>query len=183
MRRRPTSSVSVKALVDQIAARGWRSVLVRTFILAGGWLIICEGDRAALLFGLPVVILALSASLFFPSPPPPKWSAVPLLRYVSTFLVGSLQGGVDVARRVLSPRLPLAPTILRYGLRLRTEPARHLFMGSLNLMPGTLSVSVDGDDLSIHVLFDEGDQLLLRLRNLEEHVAHALGEPLERPHA
>jgi multicomponent Na+:H+ antiporter subunit E len=175
--------VNIKTPGNQLAARGWRFMVVRVLTLAGGWCVVSEGDRAALAFGVPVVLAALSASVLLPSPSSPRWSVPGLVRYVFAFLVGSLQGGIDVARRALAPRLALAPAILRYGLRLRTEPARHLFMGTLNLMPGTLSVSLDGDDLEVHVLIDRGDAVVLQLRRLETHVARAVGERLEDPHA
>jgi multicomponent Na+:H+ antiporter subunit E len=158
-------------------------VAVRTLVLAGGWCVIAEGDSSALLFGGAMVLLALTASMALPSPPAPRWSLVGLARYAFSFLVGSLHGGIDVARRSFAPRLPLSPRVLRYPLRLRTKPARHLFMGTLSLMPGTLSMSMDGDDLEVHVLFDKGDALVLQLRHIEEHVARAVGEPLEDRHA
>ena len=163
--------------------RGARSVVQRTLILAGGWWIITEGDPSALVFGVAVVVFTLVASRAVPSAPAPSWNATGLLGYGRVFLVGSVLGGIDVARRALAPRLPIAPTILRYPLRLSTGPARRLFMGTLSLMPGTLSVALDGDSLEIHVLFDEGEAGSRRLRDLEVHVARAVGDRLEGPHA
>ncbi|MFZ5477373.1 MAG: Na+/H+ antiporter subunit E [Myxococcota bacterium] len=155
----------------------------RTLILAGGWWIITEADPSALVFGVAVVVFTLVASRAVPSAPAPSWSATGLLGYGRVFLVGSVLGGIDVARRALAPRLPIAPTILRYPLRLATGPARRLFMGTLSLMPGTLSVRLDGDSLDVHVLFDEGEAGSRRLRDLEAHVARAVGDLLEGPHA
>lgn len=163
--------------------RGARSVVQRTLILAGGWWIITEADPSALVFGVAVVVFTLVASRAVPSAPAPSWSATGLLGYGRVFLVGSVLGGIDVARRALAPRLPIAPTILRYPLRLATGPARRLFMGTLSLMPGTLSVRLDGDSLDVHVLFDEGEAGSRRLRDLEAHVARAVGDLLEGPHA
>lgn len=175
--------MNLKRLRQQAAAQGWRSVAVRASVLSGGWWVIAEGDRSALLFGVPIVLLALGASVALPSPSAPRWSPTGLARFASAFLFGSLHGGLDVARRALAHRLLIAPTVLRYPLGLRTEPARHLFMGALSLMPGTLSVSLEGDGLEVHVLVDQGDGFARQLRDLEERVAGAAGERLEDRHA
>lgn len=162
-----------RPLRNRLTLLGWRPLLVRGLVLAAGWWIISEGDAAGLAFGVPMVALALCASALLPSLPPPRWSAIGLAGFVAAFLVGSLTGGIDVARRALSPRLSLAPVVIRYRLRLATEPGRHLFMLTLSLLPGTLSVALDGDVLELHVLFDRGDAVVLQLRKLETRVAHA----------
>lgn len=160
-----------------------RSAGLRTALLAGGWWIVTEGDRSAVAFGVPLVLLALGASLSLSPAPAPRWSATGLARFVVVFVAGSLLGGVDVARRALAPTLPIAPGMMRFPLRLRTSPARRLFMCTLSLMPGTLCVSQEGDELLVHVLSDEGDGRSRTLRALEAHVARAVGEPLEERHA
>lgn len=172
-----------ETLQTRFAACGWRSLLVRALILASGWWILTEGDRAGLAFGVPTVLLALLASVSLPSPRPPKWSPIGLLRFAFAFLAGSLRGGVDVARRALAPHLRLSPTMIRFALRVPDGAARNLFTGTLSLMPGTLSANLDGDHLEVHVLGDRGDELVRQLQELEAHVARALGEPLEHPHA
>lgn len=155
---------------------------VRALVLAGVWWALTEGDRAGLAFGAPVVLLALFASAWLSSPSP-RWSPLGLLRFVQVFLIGSLRGGIDVAHSALAPRLPITPVMIRVALRLPAGPARHLFIGTMNMMPGMLSVTLDGDQIEIHVLIDTGDELVGQLRALEEHVARALGERLERSRA
>ncbi|WP_437875917.1 Na+/H+ antiporter subunit E [Sorangium sp. So ce513] len=167
---------------DHLATGGYRSVPVRTLVLAGIWWALTEGDRAGLAFGVPVVLLALFASACLPSPSP-RWSPLGLLRFALVFFIGSVRGGIDVARSALAPRLSISPVMIRYALRLPAGPARHLFIGTMNMMPGTLSVVLDGDQVEIHALIDSGDELVGQLRALEGHVARALGERLERSHA
>ena len=48
-------------------------------------------------------------------------------------------------------------------------------MGMLSLMPGTLSVDLDGHDLAVHVLVDGGETLRRKLEALEVRVADAFG--------
>lgn len=179
----PTQTEIFHEVRDRLAAVGWRSVLIRALVLAVGWWALTEGDRAGLTFGVPVVLLALITSVTLPSPRAPRWSPLGLLRFLWVFVTGSLHGGLDVARRALSPRRPVTPVIIRFALRLPAGPARHLFIGTMNIMPGTFSADLDGDHLHIHVLVDTGDELVRQLRALEEHVARALNERLEPSHA
>ncbi|MBE0509552.1 MAG: Na+/H+ antiporter subunit E [Chromatiales bacterium] len=46
------------------------------------------------------------------------------LRFIPFFLLQSLLGGIDVARRAFHPRTPLSPTLIRYPLSL-SESANH----------------------------------------------------------
>jgi multicomponent Na+:H+ antiporter subunit E len=179
----PRGRSSLRAVRDRLTRAGLRSLVARTLLLAGGWWALTEGDPAGLGFGVPVVLLAVCSTLLVPSARARRWSTVGLLRFVVAFLGGSLRGGLDVARRVLSPRLPLDPAIVRYALRVPAGPARQLFIGTINLMPGTLSADLVGDELEVHVLVDTGAELVRQLEEIEAHIARALGEPLETSHA
>ena len=57
-----------------------------------------------------------------------------------------------VARIVLAPRLPISPILVHFRGRQRTELARFIYANSITLTPGTITTSVDGQDLSIHAL-------------------------------
>lgn len=167
----------------RLALCGWRSLLLRALVLAAGWVVLTEAEPSGFGFGAAVVTLALLAGLLLPASRAPRWSVPGLVRFAAVFVIGSLEGGVDVARRALAPGLPLTPAVVRYPLRLPAGPARNLFMGTLSLMPGTLSVDLDGADLAVHVLVGSIDEVTRRCRELEAHVARALGETLERSDA
>lgn len=168
---------------ERLAVLRWSSIPLRTLLLAGGWWALTEGDRAGFAFGVPVVLLALLTSVSFPSPRAPRWSLPGLLRLALLFLTGSFRAGLDIALRALLPRPAIHPAMIRYPLRLPAGAGRPLFIGLMNLMPGTVCTDIDGDELDIHVLIDEGEPLVRQLRELEARVARALGEPLEEPHA
>jgi multicomponent Na+:H+ antiporter subunit E len=172
----------VLLLWRRLVSRGWRSVVARASLIGVAWWGISEGDVSALVVGPWVMLLAFAASLLVAPASRPRWSVFGLLRLAAAFVTGSLRGGVDVARRALTRRLPLAPALVRYRLSLRGDAGRHLFVAALNLMPGTLSVQVTGDTLEVHVLVDSGEALARQLRGLELHVSRATGEPPEDPH-
>ncbi len=92
------------------------------------------------------------------------------------FLWQSLSGGVDVALRALRPRLPLAPMVFDYRLRLPPGPAPVTLASLVSLMPGTLA-TVSGTRLRVHVL-DATRDYQGELELLEAQVAWVFGVQL-----
>lgn len=86
-----------------------------------------------------------------------RWARWP--GFVAYFLRQSLLGGVDVARRALHPRLPLAPHFIDVALRVPSGPARTLLIGLVNLIPGSLAADLDDarDLMRVHLLAAHGD--------------------------
>lgn len=56
----------------------------------------------------------------------------------------------DVARRVISPRLPIDPGIVKVRTSLKTPLGRLILANSITLTPGTLTVDIEDDLLCIH---------------------------------
>jgi multicomponent Na+:H+ antiporter subunit E len=137
------------------------ALLWRLLIFALLWWLLTGGERAALLFGAPFVVVAavLSTLARFRAQPglPVLGSVAPLalLRLIGFFLWHSLLGAVDVALRALRWSLPLAPDLIDYPLRLPPGPATVLMSGLVSLMPGTLAVICEGH-LRLHVLDRRG---------------------------
>ena len=67
------------------------------------------------------------------------------------YLFGAiLRANVDVALRVVRPRIPIDPGIVSVTTRLRSPMGRTVLANSITLTPGTLSVEIRGDTLFIH---------------------------------
>lgn len=62
--------------------------------------------------------------------------------------VSSLQ----LAAIAVSPRMPLEPCVLRFHTELRSPLARTVLANSISLVPGTLTVDIDGDLFVVHAL-------------------------------
>lgn len=80
-------------------------------------------------------------------------SPVRLLRallYFPYFLAQMVWANLKIAAVVLSPRLPLRPSIVRAPSRLRTPTGILLLSSSITLTPGTLTVDAEKDRLYIH---------------------------------
>jgi multicomponent Na+:H+ antiporter subunit E len=156
----------------------WVALAVRAAVLAAGWLILTAGARDGLGYGAAVVLLALLVSVGLGPPARTAWRPLGLLRFAGFFLHSSLRGGVDVARRALSPRRAISPQVTSYRTRLPAGAARDLFNAALSLMPGTLSVDRDGPALQVHVLAATADETRRSLARLEDRIAGGLGVSL-----
>lgn len=75
-----------------------------------------------------------------------------IFAYVPIFAWQCLKANFDVARRVLDPRLPIRPGIVKVRTRLRSDVAVTLLANSITLTPGTMTVDVDpaGGCLYVH---------------------------------
>ncbi len=72
------------------------------------------------------------------------------LAYIPVLLLYVIRANFDVAWRVLHPRLPIRPGIVRAKTTLKSPSARVLLANSITLTPGTLSVDVLDDVFYIH---------------------------------
>lgn len=67
---------------------------------------------------------------------------------------------IDVCRRILSPSMPISPTRISVRCNQSTDLGRVIFANSITLTPGTVSMSVDNDQIDVHALTREGAQQL-----------------------
>lgn len=155
-----------------------RLPLPRLLTFALAWWLISEGAAASWSIGAPAVLVAtlISARLL----PPQRLTASGLLRFSGYFLLHSLLGAVDVARRAFQPSRPLDPAVIDYPLQLEPGLARVWLINAVSLLPGTLSADLDDDCLRVHVL-DAGQDTRGELAVLESHVAALFGQRLSAP--
>jgi multicomponent Na+:H+ antiporter subunit E len=65
-------------------------------------------------------------------------------------LVEVVKANIDVAYRVLHPRLPINPGIVIITTELSQDVAKVLLANSITLTPGTFTLDIQGDKLLIH---------------------------------
>ena len=63
-----------------------------------------------------------------------------------------IKSGIDVTRRILTPGLPISPVIIRVRATQRTELGRVTYANSITLVPGMVSMDVEGDSITVHAL-------------------------------
>ena len=63
-----------------------------------------------------------------------------------------IKSNIDVARRILNPRLPISPNIFTVRAGQKTELGRVTYANSITLVPGTVTVDIDEDVFTVHAL-------------------------------
>ncbi|MBN2027560.1 MAG: Na+/H+ antiporter subunit E [Actinobacteria bacterium] len=89
-----------------------------------------------------------------------------------------IKANYDVAKIILTPRLPIDPRIVEYRTYLPDDLPRTVFSDSITLTPGTVTVELEEDLLKVHCLcpyHEEG------LAGLEKMVAWLFGVKKEVP--
>lgn len=127
-------------------------LISRTVIFAFTWIVLTKGALDSWVVGLPTIVIALFIDYRLSRGERNRWSLIGLIVYILSFLKFSIIGGLDVVWRAYHPRMPLSPAIIEYPLRLRSLSARQLFMSTVSLLPGTLSVEIGEKNLIVHVL-------------------------------
>lgn len=140
--------------------------LKRGALLALLWWMLAEGDLHAPYLAAAIVCAAAGVSVFLQPPSRRRWRASRLPRLVLHLLRLSLLGGWDVARRALTPALPVQPGLSSYALELPADFPAVLYTCLVSLTPGTASVALEDSTLVVHAL-DASMDVEKMLRELE----------------
>jgi len=81
---------------------------------------------------------------------PGRW-----LGYTTWLVVQIARSTIDVAARILNPRLPISPTIDRVPAEL-SELGQVIYANSITLTPGTVSINLSDDSIIVHSLTRDG---------------------------
>jgi multicomponent Na+:H+ antiporter subunit E len=149
----------------------------RLLLFGALWFVLAGTDPVSWIIGVPSVVLASFAAERLANlvGADPKLSG--MVRFVPFFLWESMLGGLDVARRVFSPHLPIAPALLTYRPRLTDPAALVAFMDSISLLPGTLTADFRHGLLQVHAL-DGNMDLVDGLDRLERRIAVLFGQTI-----
>ena len=154
----------------------WLNTLSCASILLLLWWVLTDGVAASWWIGMPAVLLALMLGTVLIPTTVFVWSEMP--RYLLFFFLHSLLGGVDVARRVLQRNMSIAPELYEYTLRLPMGLPQVMMANSVGLLPGTLSVEIENNVLTVHVL-DKHTDFMAELVAVESNIARVFGKPLD----
>lgn len=147
-----------------------RRFVVTLVLAAVLWWVLAEGQGLASPLAWLGVLGAACSTLTLPLSRPFRLSLSALPGFAAYFLRASVMGGVDVARRALSPSMSLDSGFVRYSTSLPHGAALTFFMAVISLLPGTLSVRLQGRLLTVHVL-DTRLPVRESLESLEARVA------------
>ncbi len=79
--------------------------------------------------------------------------------YFFVFIGELIKSNLDVARRVLTPSLPIKPGIVEVKTKLKSKIGRLILANSITLTPGTLTIEMIDDKLFIHWINVESDDI------------------------
>lgn len=141
------------------AGRGGGSRYVAGLAVLGFWSALVGAKPSLLAVGaIPaVLIVVLDPLRRFPACRLPR--PLGLVVYAPHFAWRSVSGAVDVARRVLDPRLPVQPRFHCHPPASRWPAVRASHMAAISLMPGTLAAGVDDHATVVHFLAAESGEI------------------------
>ena len=73
------------------------------------------------------------------------------VHYLPVFVWECFKANLDVAYRVLHPRLPINPGIVKVKTELKSDTALTFLANSITLTPGTMSVDIDSANGILYV--------------------------------
>jgi multicomponent Na+:H+ antiporter subunit E len=81
------------------------------------------------------------------------WGAFTYFPWLAREVAKSAWG---VSKIIINPRLPISPTMTVVKASQRTGAGLATYANSITLTPGTITVGVTGNDLTVHALTSEG---------------------------
>jgi multicomponent Na+:H+ antiporter subunit E len=84
------------------------------------------------------------------------------LLYLPWLIWQIVLSNIDIARRIITPSLPISPEVRRIPCGQQTDLGRVIFANSITLTPGTVSLQVLDDEILVHALTEQS------LADLEE---------------
>jgi multicomponent Na+:H+ antiporter subunit E len=128
--------------------------------LAALWLLL-SGYFLPLLLGLGIASVALCVLIAMRMdvidheglPIHLTWSA---LAYMPWLLWEILKANIDVAGRVISPRMSISPTMFNTPVTQKSDLGHVIYANSITLTPGTVSVDLEPGKIVVHALSRDG---------------------------
>ncbi len=142
-------------------------------LLLLGLLLMPSAKPADLAVGLVAVAAGTFASLRLLPPEAGHLRLGALLGFLPHFLWQSVLAGVDVARRAMSPRMPLRPGFIVYRVGFRPGLARNEFASITSLLPGSVPVG-DSEDSMVYHCLDIGEPVAEQMAAEERRLQKAL---------
>ena len=133
----------------------WKNYLIMFIMLFVIWLLLNNSLAIEIMllgFGISLVLPLLrcgKCEVFTDLSLSPKAFLYSFM-FVLTFLVELFKANFDVARRVLTPSLPINPGIVEVKTKLKSKIGRVILADSITLTPGTFTLELIDDSLFIH---------------------------------
>jgi len=129
------------------------------FILSGTWLLLSGHTNPLLLslglLSVAAVVACASRLEILDDESVPVHLLPGLIRYVPWLIGQVIRSNLDVARRIVSPELPIHPSVIKVDATHHTEVGRVTYANSITLTPGTISLDVSAETIEVHALTED----------------------------
>ncbi len=115
-----------------------------------------------------------------PADATPRVSLWHLTTFLAWLLLQIPPAGLVIARVVIDQRRPPRPGVVRFRTGLQSPAARTLLANAITLVPGTMTLNLDGDELTVHA-FTPDAMLDLVTTETQRRIAKAFREPVDEP--
>ena len=136
----------------------WISTLIVLWLV---WVLIAGFAWQEMLLGLAVaLVLSLIISRYVNysfGPSAAVWLIRFIFLFIPVFLYKLVLANLDMAYRVLSPKLPVNPKIVKVPTNLKSDFEKLALANAITLTPGTLSMDVEGDEVLVHWVNAQGE--------------------------
>lgn len=135
----------------------FKNGLVLFLILSIFWILISNTFKPEILLTGIIISLVISMitsnelTIFSEINFSPK-AFIYTLVYLLVFLKELVLSNLDVAFRVISPKLPINPGIVEAKTKLKSPMAKMILANSITLTPGTFTVEIKDETIFIHCL-------------------------------
>jgi len=148
-------------------------------VLTAVWLLL-SGHYSPLFYGLGAVSVALSVWVsarmkVVDHEGHPVQIAGRVFIYFPWLFWEIIKSNIDVARRVLSPSLPISPRVFVVQSSQKTAVGRTIYANSITLTPGTVTIDVRGPELEVHAL-TEASAAGIQSGEMDAHVTRFEGQ-------
>ncbi|MBN1433401.1 Na+/H+ antiporter subunit E [Candidatus Fermentibacterales bacterium] len=136
-------------------AGGVRSFIWLIVLLFAVWLILTSSFHwQELIVGAALsLIMAIALNRVYQQlgmPPLTPWRLLNMIAFATILAIEIIKANLDVAWRVIHPKLPIRPGIVVIRTELQQDIAKLILANSITLTPGTFTLDIIGDELLIH---------------------------------
>lgn len=158
-----------RTILHTLLEHFWHSLL-RFCAFSLLWFILAGHDPASWLIGIPAVMITVIVSMMLAPPTYVRLSLIGACQFFLFFLSQSIRSGLDVMGRTLASQPRIDPGLIFYTTHLSLDLTRILLANCISLLPGTLSVELKGETITIHTL-DQSLPIVENVQALEKRVS------------
>jgi len=121
---------------------------------------------SGIIVSLIIAVLFGSNNSFFAELKITPTSFINIFLLILVFIKELIKANIDVAKRVISPSLPINPGIVKVKTKLKSRTGRLLLANLITLTPGTLSLDIEDEFLYIHWINVTSDDIDLATKEI-----------------